>query len=128
MKRIKLLAILGLTMGVAASAHADSDARAYLRSYAGRTDIPVPVQAVSPEARSSEPGAAVDVQFVVGLDGKPADVTVIASNNDALAKSVVASLKEWRFKPATRDGKAVAAKVLLPVRVVDGSDYSLALK
>lgn len=127
MKRITLLAILGLAMG-AASAYADSDARAYLRSYAGRTDIPVPVQAVSPETRSAEIGAAVDVQFVVGLDGVPADVTIVASNDAALAKSVVASLKEWRFKPTMREGKAVTAKVLLPFRVVASGDYSLAAK
>lgn len=127
MKRITLLAILGLALGTVA-AHADSDARAYLRSYAGRTNLPVPVQAVSPETRLTDIGAAVDVQFVVGIDGRPADVTVVASNSDALAKSVVASLKEWRFKPALREGKAVTAKVLLPFRVVgDGAD-SLAMK
>jgi hypothetical protein len=31
----------------------------------------------------------------------------------------VAAVKQWRFTPAQRNGAAVAARVILPVRVVD---------
>ena len=55
----------------------------------------------------------VVMQTVVGVDGLPRDVTVTQSldKEHGLDDKAVEALKLWRFKPATKDGKDVAASV-----------------
>ncbi len=59
----------------------------------------------------------IDSQDVQRFAEYPAD--------DVLAALVLDAVKQWRFKPATRDGVAVEAKVALPVKIVDApADYA----
>ena len=57
----------------------------------------------------------VVMQTVVGVDGAPRDVTVTQSldKQHGLDDRAVEALKAWRFKPATKDGKDVAASVTI---------------
>ena len=57
----------------------------------------------------------VVMQTVVGVDGLPRDVTVTQSldKEHGLDDKAVEALKAWRFKPATKDGKDVAASVTI---------------
>jgi TonB family protein len=107
-----LLAPLAL---LASSPEAD-----YVKSYHGRTDIPVPISVVMPEVESRFAGQQVVLEFVVDTAGKP---TLLASltpaANAELVTSVLAAVEQWHFAPALVDGKPVARKVALPVLVVD---------
>ncbi len=93
---------------------------AYVESYHGRTDIPVPVSVVMPEVSSRFAGHEVKVEFVVDATGKP---TLIASETPSADKELVAAVlsavEQWQFAPALAEGKPVARKVVLPVRIVD---------
>ncbi|MFT4178935.1 MAG: energy transducer TonB [Thermomonas sp.] len=57
------------------------------------------------------------LQVIVGIDGRPLEVTVHQSSGnrelDAAAKAQV--LKRWSFRPATLNGQAVQAVGLVPI-------------
>lgn len=56
------------------------------------------------------------LEFVVGPDGSPTSVKVAASCGiEALDKAAVESAKQWKFKPATRDGEPISRSVRLKV-------------
>lgn len=122
MKAVKKLAVLlslGLLATVAASAKTDE--QSYLESCLKGPGVPVPVAVVSPSVGPEHAGATVQLEFTVDATGKPADLSVKSTPDYMLSMAVVDAVKQWRFKPAERNGAPVATKVSLPVRIVD--DY-----
>jgi TonB family protein len=114
MKAVKKLAIV-LSLGVlAASVSAGTNAQAYVESYAGVTDTPVPVKVVSPDITTVRE-AEVMLEFVIDEAGMPQGITIAESNDKALAKAAVKAVAKWRFAPFIKDGETVAAKVRLPI-------------
>ena len=99
---------------------AKSPETAYVESYHGRTDIPVPVSVVMPEVSSRYVGQQVVLEFVVDATGKP---TLLASGTPSadseLVTAVLSAVEQWHFAPALAAGKPVARKVVLPVKIVD---------
>jgi protein TonB len=118
MKVSKLAVLLSLA-AFAPFASAKSDEQAYIESCTKAPGIPVPVAVVSPSVAPGFEGAIVELEFVVDATGKPGQFAVKNTPDDALALTVVDAVKQWRFKPAEADGKPVATKVLLPVKIVD---------
>jgi hypothetical protein len=51
--------------------------------------------------------------------GTPAEFSIKSASDDVLATAVVKAVKQWRFLPAEINGKPVATKVALPVKIVD---------
>jgi TonB family protein len=102
---------------------ANTSESAYVESYHGRTDIPVPTSVVSPDVGSRYIGQKVVLEFTVDPTGKP---TLITSASPAAARELVASVtaavEQWHFAPALEAGKPVARKVVLPVQIVDDLD------
>ena len=60
----------------------------------------------------------VVLDAVVLADGKVGDVTVTQSLDKeyGLDTQAVESVKQWLFKPGTKDGKAVAVRVTIEIR------------
>ncbi|MDQ3040470.1 MAG: TonB family protein [Pseudomonadota bacterium] len=60
----------------------------------------------------------VMLQVLVGIDGRPLEVSVVQSSGhrelDETARAQV--LKRWSFRPATKDGIAIQAMGLVPVQ------------
>ncbi|MEZ4374304.1 MAG: TonB family protein [Polyangiaceae bacterium] len=55
------------------------------------------------------------VLFVtVGTDGLVMDAVIEKSAGDELDKAALDAIKRWRFKPATRGGQPIAAKIRVP--------------
>ena len=121
MKVVRKLVVL-LIVGVFASgiASARSDEQAYLESCLKAPGVPVPIAVVSPQVGAEYNGAVVQLEFVVDDAGKPVDLAVKSTPDDRLAATVLDAVKQWRFKPAERDGVPVETKVSLPVRIVEG--------
>jgi TonB family protein len=91
----------------------------YVELYHGRTDIPVPISVVMPEVESRFVGQQVVLEFVVDTAGKPAQIASATPDADAeLVSAVLAAVEKWQFAPALADGKPVARKVALPVKIV----------
>lgn len=115
----KLVILLIVSTFTSALASAGTDEKAYLGTCQKGPGIPVPVVVVSPTVGPEYHGAVVQLEFVVDETGKPVDLAVKSSPDDRLASTVLDAVKQWRFKPAERDGVAVETKVLLPVKIVD---------
>lgn len=113
----KLSVIVGLASLLGTSgliADTSSNERAYVKSFQGRTDIPVPVSVVSPQ--HSGLSGQVDVEIVVSEMGKPARITVRSGSDEALVASVLEAVTRWKFAPARENGVPVVKTVVLPVR------------
>jgi protein TonB len=119
MKAASKLAVL-ISLGALASfASAKTDEQAYLDTCRKDAGVPVPIAVVSPSVSAEYNGATVELEFVVETTGKPVAISVKSISDDKLAVPVMEAVKQWRFKPAEADGKPVATKVLLPVKIVE---------
>ena len=113
MNAVKKLAIV-LSLGASlVSISVASIEKAYVESFDGVTDQPIPVSVVAP-AIITQRGAEVILEFVVDAAGVPQGITVAASNNKRLAAAAIDAVTEWRFTPLMKDGKAVESKVQVP--------------
>lgn len=128
MKRISnlmLILMAGLVLGSAA--YATTVEEAYIASYHGRSDIPVPISVVSPDVSKEFAGTKVVMTFVVETDGMPRDIAAVGKVDPELADVLTEALRDWVFKPALVDGKAVATKVALPI-IIHGDATEGALR
>jgi protein TonB len=117
----KLAVLLSLGVLVPFAASAKTPEQAYLETCRQDPGVPVPLTVVTPSVSAKYIGATVQIEFVVDTTGKPTDLSVNPSVDSALASQVVDAVKQWRFKPALVDGAPVAAKVVLPVKIIDES-------
>jgi TonB family protein len=67
------------------------------------------------EARKAKLQGTVDLTIVVGADGRVERVDVIRSLGLGLDERAVDAVKKWRFRPATSDGKPIAASAAVAV-------------
>ena len=82
------------------------------------THATIPPRAIfAPDPEFSEKASrthiqgAVTIALTVGVDGKPHDITVLKKLGYGLDEKAVEAARQWRFQPATRDGKPVEAKI-----------------
>jgi TonB family protein len=115
----KLVVLLSLGALTSVVASAMSDEQAYLEACRKEPGVPVPTVVVAPTVGPEFNGTTVQLEFVVDEKGKPANLSVTSTTDGALATAVMDAVKQWRFKPAERNGAPVATKVALPVRIVD---------
>jgi TonB family protein len=112
MKTIRNAAIVGLI----ATALAPLAAQEVYKIGNG-VSAPVPIRQVkpdyTPEAQAQRIEGAVTLDAVVTADGAVSDVKVAKSLDSVfgLDKAAVTAMKEWKFRPGTKDGKAVAVQV-----------------
>ncbi len=101
-----LLFALGLMLGSAAGAEG--------------MEPPVPVRTVAPrfpeEMRRSGNAGLVTVSCLIDEKGNVTEPKVIKASNDAFSEPALEALKKWKFKPAKKDGAAVAIRVNIPVQ------------
>jgi TonB family protein len=115
----KLLVLVSLGTLGAAAALATTAEQSYLETCRKDPGVPVPLIVVSPIVEPEYNGTTVQLAFVVDATGKPADFSVQSSPDSTVAMAVMDAVKQWRFKPAERDGAPVATKVVLPVKIVE---------
>lgn len=126
MKVVKKLAVMiSLTALMPLAAFAKSDEETYIETSPRGPGIPVPITVVSPDIAPGHAGAKVSLKFTVDATGTPTHFKVVSSTNPAVTGAVVDAVKKWRFKPAERNGVAVATKVSLPVHVAPPVRYAM---
>jgi protein TonB len=67
------------------------------------------------DARKAKLQGTVDLTIVVGADGRVERVDVIRGLGLGLDDRAVEAVKQWRFRPATADGKPIAASAAVAV-------------
>ncbi len=84
------------------------------------TEPPVPVRTVAPrfpeEMRRSGSAGLVTVSCLIDEKGNVTEPKVIKATNEAFSEPALEALKKWKFKPAKKDGAAVAIRVNIPVQ------------
>jgi TonB family protein len=80
---------------------------------------PVPIYKTEPpytkEAKAAKLEGTVVLQIIVGSDGSVNSVKVVKEIDKGLTENAVNTVKTWKFKPATKDGKPVPCKVSVEV-------------
>jgi TonB family protein len=74
-----------------------------------------PIPQYSDRARMAKYSGTTKLSVIVTLDGQPTAIKVIQGAPFGLTKQAILEVQKWRFKPAEKDGKPVAARV--PVEV-----------
>ena len=69
----------------------------------------------SEEARKAKWQGTVRLDIVIDEHGMPADLTIRRALGLGLDQKAMEAVWKWRFKPATKDGKPVAAHALVDV-------------
>ena len=70
-------------------------------------------------ARRAEREGLVELQFIVGVDGRASDITVIKEEPKGFGfgdAAIEAVKKRWRFVPAKKGGESVPMRVKIPIR------------
>jgi TonB family protein len=67
------------------------------------------------EALAAGYSGTVTLECVVNTDGSVGDVRVLTSVEPSLDAEAVKALKQWQFKPGTRDGKPVPVAVTIEI-------------
>jgi periplasmic protein TonB len=65
--------------------------------------------------RGVRPVGSVIIGLVVSSKGLPKDPYVVKGLDKVLDQSAVDAVKEWRFSPAQKDGKAVAVRISVQI-------------
>jgi protein TonB len=68
-----------------------------------------------PNGRGVRAVGSVIIGLVVSSKGLPKDPHVLKSLDKDLDQSAIDAVKEWRFAPAQKDGKAIAVRVSLQI-------------
>lgn len=84
-------------------------------NYKPPTPIYAPNAEFSEQARAAKFNGVVVISVMVTEDGLPTDIQVSKSVGMGLDEKAVESVSRYRFKPATKDGKAVSARVTVEV-------------
>ena len=69
----------------------------------------------SEEARKAKYSGTSIVSLIVGPDGLPRNITVSRSVGLGLDEKAIEAVKQWKFKPAEKDGKPVAVEISVEV-------------
>lgn len=100
-------------------AQKSADSKPDIPQAGGKTTPPVVISKVeaksTDEARRKRFTGTVSVSLVVGEDGVPRDIHINNSPGMGLDENVIAALKQWRFKPATKDGIPVPVRATIEV-------------
>lgn len=67
------------------------------------------------EAKTAKVSGSVLLSLVVDENGNAQDIQVARSLDEGLDQNAIAAVRQWRFAPATEDGKAVAFQVKIEV-------------
>ncbi len=93
----------------------------------GGVTPPVLIQKIEPgyseEARKAHISGTILLSVVISAEGVPRDIRVMRPLGHGLDEKAVIAASQWRFKPAMKDGKAVAVQSSIQVnfRLLDNS-------
>jgi outer membrane biosynthesis protein TonB len=87
-----------------------------------RSSLPVPVSVVHPTNLPLRfKDTTVQVVLTIDAQGVPHDVSAAGGMPADFAKQLLPVVAQWRFSPMYENGKAVAARVILPIELTEES-------
>jgi periplasmic protein TonB len=67
------------------------------------------------EARAAKLEGIVVLEAEIGTDGRAHDIRVVSGLGHGLDESAVEALRQWKFKPGTKDGTPTAMVERIPI-------------
>ena len=55
--------------------------------------------------------------MTIDAAGKPSNVRVMSTGDQAAYKRIIATVSQWEFSPARKNGVAVSSRIVLPLEV-----------
>ena len=111
---LSVLAVSSLLGGCERPA-AQADANVASSTLLKAVDTPPPDYPL--ELACSQVGGTVELLVTVGPEGTPTDIRVARTSKvAALDASAQAAVRNWKFAPATRNGRPTTAKLQVPVK------------
>jgi len=110
LSRVFVLALLGMgVLGVVA-----------LAGDKPYDEPPIPLKMVPPvhptDLKREGIGGMVSIMILVDENGSVQNPTVQKSSNPGFERPALEAVSRWKFKPARKDGLAVAVNVVVPVK------------
>ena len=84
----------------------------------------VPLQ-LSDEARTAKFSGSILVHLTVDADGLPQDIHVVRSVGMGMDEKAIEAAQQFRFQPATEDGKPVASGMNLELKIGGGDKLTV---
>jgi periplasmic protein TonB len=86
-----------------------------------KNEPPVPIRTVAPQMpssfiRSGSTSGLVTLSFLVDEKGVVQEAVVQKSSHPDLEEPALKAVKQWRFKPARKDGSPVSIRVSIPIK------------
>jgi TonB family protein len=112
-----VIVVLALAAAAPALSAAPQGAEGPVYTVGDGVSAPLVVKEVKPqytaEARRAKIQGTVTLEAIVETDGCVGEVKVTKSLDEGLDKEAVKALRQWRFEPGRKDGKAVRVRVTL---------------
>lgn len=137
----KIIALISVFAAAFSFAYADDQAQkesaVELPAYSveGIASLPSLTKRSLPKISSDLVGSAITLRFTINAKGKPTGVdsakplhSIQYPRDRDFAVEMINAVKHWKFEPAQgSDGAAKAVTVLMPIKVVDRDDTTVAL-
>ncbi len=68
-----------------------------------------------PELRRQGVSGSAEILIVLDTDGNVSEATVRRATHPSFGNAAAAAVRQWKFKPGLKDGKAVNCRLVLPV-------------
>jgi protein TonB len=82
-------------------------------------EAPRPIAMVRPEypdaARQEDLEGVVVLRVTIAPDGTVSDVSVVSSDEAVFNEPAVTAVRQWKWQPATQEGKPVSSTVSIPL-------------
>jgi TonB family protein len=119
MKMNKLFLAAALAGGLLSTSAFATTTHAHGRMNAAiKFEAPVPIRTADPiELPERHPGSSVKLTMTIDEFGRARNVRVASTNDQSAYRQLLDTVSQWQFTPARKDGKAVSARIELPLEV-----------
>jgi TonB family protein len=119
--RAAILAAGVLSASIASAALAvDSIATARVESNTAPTPLTIVAPSGIPRRFQNE---TIRLSLTIDESGRPRNIELLSGRDAALVRHLLPAVAQWKFSPATKNGRAVATDVVLPIELVDGKEF-----
>ena len=117
MRAVLLMIVTACLVSVPLASGAQKEEQGTVYKPGNGVSAPVLVKEVKPqytaEAMRAKIEGTVGIECVVETDGGTSDIKVVKPLDPGLDQEAVKAVRQWQFKPGTKDGKAVRVRITL---------------
>ena len=95
--------------------HAQSDDEVYTKVDTPPVPVRTPPPKYPPDLRREGVSGACSVTIVIDAKGTVTDAEIAKASHEGFKQPSLDAIKQWKFKPAQKDGKTVKVRVTVPL-------------